>query len=251
MYYMKGVYKLTNKINGKIYIGKSINIPLRLAGHRTDFRGRAAIKRAIKKYKWENFDVEILFDDQTVDNYALLALESAFIDYFQATDQKVGYNLCLFATDKSGIPMSKRQKNLLSKQRKGKYLGENNPFWGKTHNNTTKEKMRQCRIGKKASKQTKEKMSKTRLGKPSGNDCNGQNNPMFGKNHSKSTKEKLKLLKLNKPVNKKILKFFNILTNEIFEGTQLGFIRKYNLNSGNVSLLIDKKSKSVKKWILL
>lgn len=59
-----GIYKYTNKINGKSYIGQSINIEKRQAQHLYDANYRperaTGIDLAIRKYGIENFDFEIL-----------------------------------------------------------------------------------------------------------------------------------------------------------------------------------------------
>ena len=81
------IYKITNKINCKIYIGK----------HSTDnlndgYMGSGKIlKQAIKKYGVENFTKEIIeFCDKEVD---LNDLEKHYIDKYNSTDKSIGYNL--------------------------------------------------------------------------------------------------------------------------------------------------------------
>lgn len=52
------IYKLTNLINGKIYVGKTIQpLKRRLARHQ---RTKSMIGNAIRKYGWEKFKVEII-----------------------------------------------------------------------------------------------------------------------------------------------------------------------------------------------
>lgn len=59
-----GIYKYTNKINGKIYIGQSSNIQKRYCQHLYDAQHRpersTGIDKAIAKYGIENFDFEII-----------------------------------------------------------------------------------------------------------------------------------------------------------------------------------------------
>lgn len=57
-----GIYKITNLINGKFYIGQSININYRFYEHQigTGHFHKSAIDAAIKKYGKENFSYEIL-----------------------------------------------------------------------------------------------------------------------------------------------------------------------------------------------
>lgn len=57
---MIGIYKITNKINGKFYIGQSIDIKRRFIEHKTPHGTMTSIKLAIKKYGKENFSFEII-----------------------------------------------------------------------------------------------------------------------------------------------------------------------------------------------
>lgn len=60
---MAYIYKITNKINGKVYIGKTLNsIQKRWREHLIDSKKRRCEKRplysAINKYGEENFEIE-------------------------------------------------------------------------------------------------------------------------------------------------------------------------------------------------
>lgn len=58
-----GIYKITNLINGKVYIGQSQNIKKRWAVHRSDYLKDGkdyALYRAFRKYGIENFSFEII-----------------------------------------------------------------------------------------------------------------------------------------------------------------------------------------------
>lgn len=97
IYYMY-VYKTTNLINGKIYIGKST---------RTDqywietYMGSGVyIQKAFKKYGKENFKKEILEWADTEE--ALAVLETQYIHSYNSTKPAIGYN----ATDDSSNGMS-------------------------------------------------------------------------------------------------------------------------------------------------
>lgn len=76
-----GVYKIVNLINGKIYIGSSKNLRLRLWGHRAQLRhnkhGNEHLQRAWNKYGEENFDYCIL---ETCDEEHQYEREQYYID---------------------------------------------------------------------------------------------------------------------------------------------------------------------------
>ena len=61
-----GIYKITNQINGKCYIGQSVNIAKRWAEHRCKATSKGSegfeshFYRSIRKYGLENFSFEIL-----------------------------------------------------------------------------------------------------------------------------------------------------------------------------------------------
>lgn len=55
---MIGIYKIENKINGKIYIGQSNNIKRRLYEHKT--RDQLPVEKAIQKYGVDSFTFEVI-----------------------------------------------------------------------------------------------------------------------------------------------------------------------------------------------
>lgn len=95
------IYKITNKINGKIYIGQTIvTISRRWSQHKTNANKEnpdMAISRAIKKYGHENFIIEELLVSEccTLDELkeSLNKLEIFFIDNFNSLVDKNGYNI--------------------------------------------------------------------------------------------------------------------------------------------------------------
>lgn len=85
------VYKLTNTINGKSYIGQtSRNLSQRLTQHRSKGSKCLALHNAINQYGWGNFSVEILATANTKSD--LDELESLFIDKLNTISPN-GYNL--------------------------------------------------------------------------------------------------------------------------------------------------------------
>ena len=91
-----GIYKMTNNINGKIYIGLSVNIDTRMYNHYwSAFNPNASeydsyLSRAIRKYGKENFSYEIIEECPISD---LPLRERYWIDYYNATNRNIGYNI--------------------------------------------------------------------------------------------------------------------------------------------------------------
>lgn len=89
-----GIYKITNNINGKSYIGQSINIRKRFNAHKSaafnpkNRHYNAPLYRAIRKYGIDNFVFEIL---EECDEAELNDREIFYISKYQ-TYGKNGYN---------------------------------------------------------------------------------------------------------------------------------------------------------------
>ena len=94
---MWSIYKITNNINGKSYIGQtSQKVENRWSEHK---RGKTSknspLKRAIKKYGWENFTTEVIDTAETLEE--ALKKEIYWIDYYKTCilvhGRDCGYNL--------------------------------------------------------------------------------------------------------------------------------------------------------------
>ena len=62
--YQCGIYKITNLVNGKIYIGSAIRIDRRFKSHLSQLRGNYHI----------NSHLQNAFNEYGIDNYLLTAL---------------------------------------------------------------------------------------------------------------------------------------------------------------------------------
>ena len=89
------IYKITNKINGKIYVGQVYNRSImdRFKRHCTDAKPdcKMAIDRAIYKYGVDNFTVEQI--DKADNLNELNKKEIYWIEKLKSNDSKYGYNL--------------------------------------------------------------------------------------------------------------------------------------------------------------
>lgn len=90
------VYKITNKSNGKLYIGiTNQGVAVRFGKHVSDANGNSTfpIHNAIRKYSIENFEIETV---EVVDNVELLKQREIYwINFYDSYNREKGYNLTL------------------------------------------------------------------------------------------------------------------------------------------------------------
>jgi group I intron endonuclease len=146
------IYKLTSP-SGKIYIGQAQSMYKRFQDYRRP-RATKYLKRAILKYGLENMKVEILERDIPLDK--LDKREQFYLDTLQPFGNN-GYNICREASTTRGRKRPPEEMVGLSEYRK-KRVGKLNSFFGKTHTEEAKQKIRESRIGKKLSEQHIEKI---------------------------------------------------------------------------------------------
>jgi len=148
------IYKITNLINHKIYIGKQI-------GNKKSYLGSGKlIKKAIHKYGKSNFRKEII--EYCIDNILLCKREIFWIDFLNSTNPKIGYNISK-GGDGATFKMTKEQRKNVSINHHD-VSGINNPMFNKKHSQEAKDKIRVSKIGKSASLTTKIKLSNRKIG---------------------------------------------------------------------------------------
>lgn len=83
------IYRITNLVNGKVYIGQTMNPKLRWAKHKTNKKNRH-LYGSFKKYGIENFSFEVLLSNLTKEQAD--RVEIRLIKRYKATDPNIGYN---------------------------------------------------------------------------------------------------------------------------------------------------------------
>ena len=78
------IYKITNLVNNKIYVGKDTT------SDKNYFGSGILIKRAIQSYGLENFVKEII--DETNDYNELSIKEIYWISFYNSTNRNIGYS---------------------------------------------------------------------------------------------------------------------------------------------------------------
>lgn len=91
MYYL---YKITNLINNKIYIGQTVDPYQRWAQHKSAAKyqtGSQTVTRAITKYGHESFSFEVIATCKTLDDVNFL--ENVTINQYDSLNRDIGYNI--------------------------------------------------------------------------------------------------------------------------------------------------------------
>jgi len=199
---MKGIYKITNLINGKVYIGQSERLTEREREHFYRL-GRGEhnnehLQKSFNKYGKDKFIFEIIEETDDLDDK-----EIYWINEYGGINSKLNYNLkdplTMKWSDYTRVKQSKsmigennpnfgntwtqEQKNELSLKRKGLSLEER---IGKNKADLAKQKMSKSQIGRKHPEEVKEKIRQANVGDKNpaygkGDRQVGDKNPMWGK----------------------------------------------------------------------
>lgn len=114
---MTGIYAIFNKINGKKYVGSSVNIYKRKAEHYLALNDNKHhsfyLQRAWNKYKPESFEFILLEKVEKKEN--LLIREQWWLD-----NSNSKYNVCKIAGNTLGRKTSKSTRDKISKALKGR-----------------------------------------------------------------------------------------------------------------------------------
>jgi group I intron endonuclease len=186
---ISGIYKITNLINGKVYIGQSIDIlnkrwPYHKYLLNCDKHSNKHLQNAWNKYGEDNFDFSIICqcDPDNLDDY-----EICYIKLYKSYLSEFGYNKTyggdgMIPTEETRKKMSIAHKGILgtpeSKAKQSLKLsginnpmfgrkGELSPVYGKPKSKETVQRLKDCWTEERRQKQS-ERVA-------------GQNNPMSGR----------------------------------------------------------------------
>lgn len=177
MYY---IYRITNIINGKIYIGQTIQPNIRWSNHKsvTKRKPTQCIHHAMKKYGVENFIFEVILTCKTQTDAN--EVEDVVITQYDSRNNDLGYNIARGGSSNSG-PAHHCYGKKLTQEHKNK-IGISQ--LGKIMSNESKEKIRKSLTGVKRSAECCRNISLGLVGKPSGK--KGKKSSIFGSNVSTS-----------------------------------------------------------------
>jgi group I intron endonuclease len=136
-----GIYKITNNINGKFYIGSSENIDNRWNNHKQYLNGgyhiNPKLQNAWKFYGGDKFQFDII-EETSSEKTILLSREQYYLDLFKPYMRDIGYNICPTANGGDNITYNPNRDAFIEKM-SGISSGENNPMFGKKHSEESKQ----------------------------------------------------------------------------------------------------------------
>lgn len=159
------IYKIVNKINGKVYIGFSVNFEKRMMDHQHAAKTeKNKFYNAIRKYGWDNFVSEIIYQSKdgqftlnVMENYFIVEYDSYNNGYNSTLGGEgiIGYKHSQQTKQKLSRPLSEEHKEKLKISRRKRKV---EPALGKKWSDSRREKFIASRKGKenvKAQKQLK------------------------------------------------------------------------------------------------
>lgn len=218
-----GIYIFTNKVNGKKYVGESMNIYRRMVDYRS-VRPLRPFDKALIKYGINEFDLKIMYFPNMT-KLELLNIEETFIFLESSLVTEHGYNVCGRGQDSTGRIVSNETRKRMSQSQKGRIFSNEHRMKlsqsskCKIFSNEHRKKIAEANRGRTRSEETRKRMSE------------GQK--MSGRIGDKNLLSKI-VIQIDKHTNKTIEKFSNAKEVE----------RKLKISSGNISQCCNGKRKS-------
>jgi group I intron endonuclease len=206
------VYKIRNKVNGKVYVGITIrSVEARVRGHLRERKNPSLIQKALKKYGIQSFTVSVIDTADTrkvlcekeiywikklncrpPHGYNLTAGGDGMLDPSASTRAKLSKihkgrkrpDMVLILTGKPSRNKGKRASEATRKLISKLVSGKNNPNYGNRLSAAAKKRISVANTGRIRTKAQKQKMSER---------AKGKNNPRYGCKLSKEHKNVLSI----------------------------------------------------------
>ena len=226
------IYKISTP-DDKIYIGQTINLEDRKKRYRNGgCKGQILIHRYIKKYGWDNLIFEVI---EITEINSLNDREIFWIDYYKSNYNRYklnGLNLTDGGEGARGHTTSESTKEKLRQHRLGKKLSDETKAKIRATILETKAKLRQHHLGKKISDETKAKISKANKGKKHTDETKAKiSTSLRGRviKHNSETKNKMSVVKMKK---------IKCLENQIIYNSISEAAKELNVAQPNISRVL-------------
>lgn len=175
-----GIYCIENLVNGKKYIGRSVNIEKRFYRHKNEFErkvhGNQHLQRAWGQYGKDSFRFTIV---EECPKDELNKREIHYIKFNKTKNSDFGYNLSEGGEGNVGWSPSEETRKKLSESHIGLFSKENNPNYGRHPSEETRRKQSESHIGrfvgkespnygKHPSEETRRRLSESHIGVQAG-----------------------------------------------------------------------------------
>lgn len=215
---MYTVYQHRNKINGKIYIGITMQTPEQRWRHGEGYKSSPHFYAAIQKYGWDNFEHNILFQNLTKEEAC--KKEQELIAKYNSMNREYGYN----STSGGDIfVMNEETKQKISQSLMGNKNGLGHPC-----SEEKKKKISEAQKGRRLTEEHKQKLSEA---------AKKRHTPC-----SEQAKENIRKASHKKPVYCEEL-------NKVFESVQ-ECSRQLGIPATNISKLCNGRGKTLKGYHL-
>ena len=197
------VYKHTCLINGKVYVGITARKPnVRWGCNGYGYRNNTHFSNAIKKYGWENFRHEILYNELTCEEAKQKEIE--LIALLKSNNREFGYNKSSGGDPGSGVHCTEERKAKIRAGRLGYKCSEET-------------RRRISEANKRRSPEVIKKISRSRIGKPAWNKgITGEASSSYGVVFSEERRRHISEATTGKPktgINREVI---DTLTNTVY-----------------------------------
>lgn len=222
---MHYLYKITNQLNNKVYIGQSNKERERWRQHKyyaRQVKPRQFIHRAMKKHGVENFFYEVIATCLT--QMDADAIEVLLIKQYDSRNKEKGYNIAMGGDSAWNAGLPKERQPMYGKHHtkisKDKSSQSNTGVKKPPHTEEWKKEASRRLKGHKVSEETKNKISQSQIGKLVSNETREKiGESSRGRLATKETKLKMSLAQKGKAKSVKHVKNM-ILAHRKFSSTQ-------------------------------
>ncbi len=248
---IQGVYRILNTINGKCYIGSSVNIKARWRSHRTAMRAKTSecvkLQRAWNKYGEQSFSfniVEIISGNKE----ELYKREQYYIDFYDSVRR--GYNILFSAGSCAGCKLSDKTKSKMSEAHKIENLSDETRFrMSESHkrenlNEETRRKLSESAKKRWGNLSAREKQRLARTGRTATEEARkNMSNAQTGKTLSDETKDKIALARIGKKHSKESIDKMSGENNHNYGKTHTPEARA-KMSAANIGKVISPETKA-------
>ena len=262
---MKCIYLRTNLINGKQYVGQTINFEKReYEWNNSKKYSGGIIDKARDKYGVENFETKVLKECDTIEEldqlemYYIKELNTKTPNGYNITDGGEGFKGLEFTEEHKrniskaikGREFTKEHRQHISQAKKGIKVSEetkrklSDVLKGRKFTKEHRKKISEGNKGRIVTQSTRDKISKSHIGIGLGDKrpwmserMKGEKNPFFGRTHTKETIDRIKKANMGKAAYNKGKTY-----EELFGEEKAEWLRKQAINNAYKVDQIDKET---------